>query len=155
MFITDADTQVPPHWLTRIAAHFEATPTLGAVYGPVHRPDGRSIQRWALRYPITWVLWASNQTGHSLWWGSNFAVRREVFHAAGGFPVDWPSGEDTDLSLRVSRITHVRSDSNLIVQASSRRAREGWSRVAGRSTINALNRFVLRRQPPLPLTDIR
>jgi len=152
---TDADTTVPAFWLARIAAHFEADPDLGAVYGPVHWPDGRTVEQLALRYPATWVLWISNWLGRSLWWGSNFAVRREVFHAAGGFPVDWPSGEDTDLSLRVSRIAPVRFDPDLIVHASSRRIREGWSRVASRSAMNGLNRFVLRRRPPLPMPDIR
>ena len=152
---TDADTQVPSYWLARIAAHFEADPTLGAVYGPVHWPDGRLVERWALRYPVTWALWASNRARRSLWWGSNFALRREVFRAAGGFPADWPSGEDTDLSLRVSRIAAVRFDPDLVVQASSRRMREGWNRWAGRSTMNGLNRFVLRRAPSLPMPDIR
>jgi cellulose synthase/poly-beta-1,6-N-acetylglucosamine synthase-like glycosyltransferase len=152
---TDADTQVSSHWLACIAAHFEADPTLGAVYGPVHWPDGRLVERWALRYPVTWALWASNRAGRSLWWGSNFALRREVFRAAGGFPADWPSGEDTDLSLRVSRIAAVRFDPDLVVQASSRRMREGWNCWMGRSTMNGLNRFVLRRAPSLPMPDIR
>jgi len=113
------------------------------------------VERWLLRYPVTWALWASNRIRRSLWWGSNFAVRRDVFFAAGGFPVDWPSGEDTDLSLRVSRLAPVHFDPDLIVHASSRRAREGWSRVAGRSIINGLGRFVLGQPPPLPMSDIR
>jgi len=151
---TDADTRVPSHWLARIASHFKADPALGAVYGPVHWPDARLIEQWALRYPVTWVLWASNRARRSLWWGSNFAVRREIFYAVGGFPVDWPSCEDTDLSLRVSRIVSVRFDPKLIVYASHRRMREGWLRVVSRSTVDTLNRFVLRR-PPLPMPDIR
>ncbi len=36
---TDADTVVPPFWVSRIAAHFWADPVLGAVYGPVYWPD--------------------------------------------------------------------------------------------------------------------
>lgn len=152
---TDADSQVPADWLARIAAHFESDPTLGALYGPVHWPEGHLIERWALRYPITWILWLSNKVGCSLWWGSNFAVRADVFHAAGGFSVDWPSGEDTDLSLRVDRLAPVRFDPELIVHASNRRSREGWPRVAARSTMGVLYRFVLRQPPPLPMTDIR
>ena len=138
---TDADTTVPAFWLARIAAHFEADPDLGAVYGPVHWPNGRPVEQLALRYLATWVLWASNRVGRSLWWGSNFAV-------------DWPSGEDTDLSLRVSRIAPVRFDPDLTVHASNRRVREGWGRMVSRSTVGMVNRFVLR-QPPLPMPDIR
>jgi len=155
MASTDADTRVPADWLARIVAHFEADPALGAVYGPVHWPEGHPIEQWALRYPVTRVLWVSNRVGRSLWWGSNFAVRREIFYAAGGFPVDWPSGEDTDLSLRVSRLAPIRFDPDLVVHASSRRSREGWHRVAGRSTVAAVNRFMLRRPPSLPMKDIR
>jgi len=152
---TDADTVVPPFWVARIAEHFRADPALGAVYGPVYWPDGRQMEQLLVRYPITWGLWASNRVRRSLWWGSNFAVRREVFREAGGFPVDWTSGEDTDLSLRVSRIAPVRFDPDLVVHASSRRTREGWHHVIGSSTVNALSRFVLRRPPPLPMHDIR
>jgi len=152
---TDADTVVPPFWVARIAAHFRADPALGAVYGPVYWPDGRQMEQLLVRYPITWGLWASNRVRHSLWWGSDFAVRREVFQEAGGFPVDWASGEDTDLSLRVSRIAPVRFDPDLVIYASGRRGREGWHRVVKRSTVNAVSRFLLRRPPPLPMTDIR
>jgi len=152
---TDADTVAPSFWVARIAAHFQGDPALGGLYGPVHWPAARSMERLWLRYPVTGVLWASNRIRRSLWWGSNFAVRREVFHRAGGFPVDWPSGEDTDLSLRVSRIAPVRFDRLLVVYASPRRVREGWASLGKRTLVNAASRFVLRRPPPLPMSDIR
>jgi glycosyltransferase involved in cell wall biosynthesis len=151
---TDADTRVPPDWLARIAAHFERNPALGGVYGPVHWPEGRIGERLMLRYPGTWALWASNRAGRSLWWGSNFAVRREVFWQAGGFPVDWPSGEDTDLSLRVSRLASVRFDPALVVWASNRRVQEGGGQMFQRGLANVVNRFFLRRAPR-PMPDFR
>ena len=144
---TDADTRVPPDWLARIDADFEGDPALGGVYGPVHWPDGRPGERLMLRYPGTWALWASNRAGRSLWWGSNFAVRREVFWQAGGFPVDWPSGEDTDLSPRVSRTAGVRFDPALVVRTSNRRAKEGGAKIVQRGMVNVVNRFLLRRSP--------
>ena len=150
---TDADTILPPDWLARIAGHFAADPGLGGVYGPVHWLDGRLHQRWALRRPITWGLALSNQMGRSLWWGSNFAVRRDVFWQAGGFPVGWASGEDTDLSLRVDRFARVRFDPHLVVLASSRRMREGWG-LLWRALVSPIRRFLLGR-PPVPLPDIR
>jgi len=153
---TDADTVVSSFWVARIAAHFRTAPALGAVYGPVHWSDCRLAEQLALRYPVTWLLWASNHVRRSLWWGSNFALRRQVFWEAGGFPVQWGegSGEDTDLSLRVSRIAPVRFDPDLVVYASPRRAREGWPNLGRRLVVNSINRFVLRR-PPAPLPDIR
>ena len=151
---TDADTRVPPDWLERIAAHFERDSTLGGVYGPVHWPEGRPGERLMLRYPGTWALWASNRARRSLRWGSNFAVRREVFWQAGGFPVDWPSGEDTDLSLRVNRLAPVRFDPALVVWASNRRAQEGGWQMLQRGLANVVNRFFLRRTPR-PMPDFR
>jgi len=91
---TDADTRVTPQWLARITGHFREDPALGGVYGPVHWYDGRPAEQLALRHPAAWALWISNRIRHDLWWGSNFAVRCEVFWRAGGFPVDWPSAED-------------------------------------------------------------
>jgi len=152
---TDADTRVTPGWLAQIAAHFRDDPALGGAYGPVHWYDGRPVEQLALRYPATWVLWMSNRIRHDLWWGSNFAVRREVFWKAGGFPVDWPSWEDTDLSLRVSRTARVRFDPDLVVYASSRRKGEGWAKIARDTAIHAVERFVLRRPPSLPMIDLR
>jgi len=149
---TDADTVLPPDWLARIAGHF-ADPNLGGVYGPVHWFDGRLHQRWTLRYPISWGLAVSNQVGRSLWWGSNFAVRQDVFWQAGGFPVDWLAGEDTDLSLRVNRIARVRFDPHLVVLSSSRRMGEGWG-LLRRSAVSLPRRFLAGR-PPVPLPDIR
>jgi len=153
---TDADTTVPPFWVSRIAAHFRANPALGAVYGPVHWPDGRPVEQLLVRYPVTWGLWASNRVRRSLWWGSNFAVRQEVFWEAGGFPVRWGagSGEDTELARQVRRIAPVRFDPRLIVHASSRRTREGLVGVGKRTAVSIVNRSVLRRSP-LPFPDIR
>lgn len=152
---TDADTIVPPDWLACIAAHFQAAPDLGGVYGPVHWHDGRPIERLILRHVATRGQWLSNRARRDLWWGSNFAVRRAVFWQAGGFPVDWPCWEDNDLSLRVSRIARVRFDPNLVVYASSRRAREGWAKLGRDTTIRAVERFVLRRPPSIPMVDLR
>jgi len=152
---TDADTRVTPDWLARIAAHFRDDPALGAVYGPVYWYDGRPVEQWMLWYPVAWTQWLSNRARRDLWWGSNFAVRREVFWKSGGFPVDWPSWEDNGLSLRVRRIAPVRFDPNLVVYASSRRTREGWVKLGRDTTIQAIERFVLRRPPSLPMVDLR
>ena len=151
---TDADGMVCPTWVAGILSHFRADPDLGGVYGPVYWPDGRLLERMLLRYPATWVLWSSNRVGRTLWWGSNFAVRREVFHAAGGFPTDWRSCEDTDLSLRISRIARIRYDPAMVVRASPRRAREGWATIGRRTMADLANRFLLGRPPPA-FPDIR
>ncbi len=151
---TDADTRVTPYWLAHMAAHFHGT-SLGGVYGPVRWYDGRQIERWAVRYPFLWAQWLGHRTQRYLWWGSNFAVRSDVFCESGGFPVDWPSWEDVELSTRVRRVAPVRYDPRLVVYASSRRAREGWLKMARVALTNAVECFVLRRRPSLPMVDVR
>jgi glycosyltransferase involved in cell wall biosynthesis len=152
---TDADTCVTPRWLARIAAHFRDDPALGAVYGPVYWYDGRPVDRWLLRHPVGWVQRLGHVSCRDLWWGSNFAVRRSVFWRAGGFPVEWLTGEDTDLSLRVCRAARVCFDPDLLVYSSARRAQEGWGRLGRRVMTDAVERFVLRRPPSLPMIDLR
>jgi glycosyltransferase involved in cell wall biosynthesis len=152
---TDADAVVPSFWVARIAAHFREDPALGGVHGPVRWYDGRPVDQWVQRYPIAWAQWLSHRAQRDLWWGSNFAVRREVFWKAGGFPLDWPRGEDNDLSLRVRRIARVRFDPDLAVYASSRRVQEGWFKLGRVALIDAVERFVLRRSPSQPMVDLR
>lgn len=151
----DADTRVAPRWLAQITAHFREDPTIGAVYGPVNWYDGRPMERWALKYAFTWAQWLGHRTRHEFWWGSNFAVRREVFEKAGGFPVDWPSWEDIGLSARVGRVARTCFDRHLVVYASSRRSQEGWLTVGRVALTNAAECIVLRRPPSLPMTDMR
>ena len=147
---------MPPFWVGRVAAYFREDPTLGAVYGPVRWYDGRPVDQWVQQYPIAWAQWLSHRAQLDLWWGSNFAVRRDVFCAAGGFPLQWGagSGEDTDLARRVSRIATVRFDPDLVVCASSRRMREGWARLAKREATSIVNRLVLRRRHVPPISNI-
>ncbi|MCD6285830.1 MAG: glycosyltransferase family 2 protein [Anaerolineae bacterium] len=152
---TDADTCVAPFWLARSVAHFREDPALGGVYGPVRWYDGQPADQWVLQHPVVWAQWLSHRARRDLWWGSNFAVRREIFWKAGGFPVDWATGEDTDLSLRVSRIARVRFDPDLVVYTSSRRAQEGWFKLARGTLTGAVERFMLRRPPSQPMVDLR
>ncbi len=151
---TDADTAVSPNWLACIAENFNTYPSCGGVYGPVYWWDGKPVERWVLSYPVTWVLSLSNQVRRSLWWGSNFAIRRDIFFDVGGFSTNIPSGEDTDLSLRVNRYANIRFDPKLIVYSSSRRAKRGYTRLTYDFAQHVVDRFVLQRPLP-PMIDIR
>jgi glycosyltransferase involved in cell wall biosynthesis len=154
---TDADTVVPPFWLARIAGHFNGNPELGGVYGPVYWYDGRLHERLIMQYPVTWALMLSNRMGRTLWVGSNFAVRAEVFWQVRGFE-DYDGqtlmGEDIYLSLRLSRVTRIVFDPDLVVFASARRTQEGYLNFLGRVAASTA-RVVFLRQPPVPMPDIR
>jgi hypothetical protein len=99
----------------------------------------------------------SNRMGCTLWVGSNFAVRTEAFWQVRGFE-DFDGqtlmGEDIYLSLRLSRMTRIIFDPDLVVFASARRTREGYLNFLGRVAASTA-RVVLLRQPPVPTPDIR
>lgn len=152
---TDADTAVSEDWLSHIATAFSRQPHLGGIYGPVYWPDGQPVERWMLRYPGSWILALSNCFQHSLWWGSNFAVSREAFQAVGGFATQMPSGEDTDLSLRINRYFTIHYDPEMAAYSSARRiAHSGRVRYAYQTADHIVRRFIAHDPLP-PMLDFR
>jgi len=146
---TDADTAVSEDWLARIAAAFSRNPHLGGIYGPVYWPDGQAVERWMLEYPASWVMTITNRLRYSLWWGSNFAVSCDAFRLVGGFSTEMPSGEDTDLSLRMSRYFTIHYDPDLIAYSSARRiAKVGPVRYSYQTVEHAVRRFILQDALP-------
>jgi len=154
---TDADTVVPPFWLTRIAAHFTQDHELGGVCGPVYWPDGQLHERLVMKYPVTWALAVSNRVGCSWWVGSNFAVRAQVFWLVDGFrgfDPDGLLGDDFYLSLQVNHKARVRFDPDLVVHSSARRVREGYFHYLQRMALSTV-RVVALRKSALSTPDIR
>jgi glycosyltransferase involved in cell wall biosynthesis len=154
---TDADTRVPPWWLERIAVDFAREQALGGACGPVYFADGRLHERLIMRYPVTWAMSLANRLGHTLWGGSNFAVRAEVFWQVGGFSGfdnAGLAGEDIYLAQQLRRVTRLLFDPRLAVYTSARRTREGYASILRRNAVS-LARVALLRQSPLPWPDIR
>jgi cellulose synthase/poly-beta-1,6-N-acetylglucosamine synthase-like glycosyltransferase len=91
---TDADSRVPPTWLTHLLAEARAGAeiTLGTVQPAVGVPP--SIEaRWLARHHL--------RDGHPHVHGANLAVRGDVHAALGGWRA-LRSGEDVDLARRVA-----------------------------------------------------
>lgn len=86
LFITDADVQVPPTWLTGMLAEFG--PETGIVTGTT-LVVGRSI--WARLQALDWLLaFGLIELATYLKWpltgsGNNMALRRTAYDAVGGF----------------------------------------------------------------------
>lgn len=128
---TDADTVVPPNWLSAIARRFQEHPEAIAAAGYFRLRDGPVLARVltrvgdALSPAIARCLpWAWN------FCGNNYAVRASAFRAVGGFNPALPYGEDVDLCLRLRRLGKVVYAPEMRVTTSGR----GYMRNLWRST---------------------
>ncbi len=87
---TDADTQVPEHWLQR---HYElASQGVEVLVGTVE-PGGRHVDPALLR---RWFAHHDLREGHGHVHGANLGIRADVLRHLGGFP-DQGLHEDRDL----------------------------------------------------------
>jgi len=120
----DADTVCPPEWLGQVVAAFARDPALSVVSGsgefydagPLTRRLGKSWWVGGLYWSMTLYL------GHPPIFGSNFAMRREVWDEIG--PEVHREArdihDDLDLSLHVKPWMTVRYDRDLVVGISAR-----------------------------------
>lgn len=138
---TDADTVVPPDWLSRFAREYEKRGDVVAVGGEIVFCEP-NLRGWLFTRGLLPVLNRADRSrpqGPHLW-GANFSVRRSVFEAAGGWNLDFNLQVDTELSERLRRFGRVILLEDVPVYTSCRR----WNRMLGRSLfLYATNFFSL------------
>ena len=125
----DADCRAPLAWLARVEHRFVLEPALVAVSGAYRFYDwdwwGRALIRV---YDVT-VAPATNMVTRVLglgtvFYGGNFAVRREALEAIGGFDTSIEfHGEDTNVGRRLFQIGPVRLCADCWLHTSARRYR--------------------------------
>jgi glycosyltransferase involved in cell wall biosynthesis len=96
---TDADSQVPPHWLAAMVE--EADSGAHVVLGTVQPGAGLAgdvSRRWHARH--------IGNDGHPHVHGANFGIRADAYLALGGWPRQ-PSGEDELLAARARSAGHL------------------------------------------------
>jgi len=110
----DADCRAPLTWLERVEAHFARDRTLIAMSGPYRYYDWDWWGRLLIRAydftvaPATQVLVKYVLRLGTIFYGGNFAVRRDALEQIGGFDTSIEfHGEDTNLGRRLSRIGKV------------------------------------------------
>ena len=124
----DADCRAPRTWLDRIERRFAADPSLIALSGNYRYYDwdwwGRTLLR-AYDFtlgPATHLLVKYVLRIGVVFYGGNFAVRRESLEQIGGFDTSIEfHGEDTNLGRRLSRVGRVELRYDCFLYTSARR----------------------------------
>lgn len=124
----DADCRAPIEWLARVEAQFDRRPDLLALSGNYRFYDwdwwGRTLLRaydWTLG-PATHVLVKYVLRLGVVFYGGNFAVRRQALAAIGGFDTSIAfHGEDTNLGRRLFAAGPVVLRYDCFVYTSARR----------------------------------
>jgi cellulose synthase/poly-beta-1,6-N-acetylglucosamine synthase-like glycosyltransferase len=158
----DADTMLPPGWLTTVAKKFGADPELVALSGPFIYYDLSTLDRTLTRvfYGIGYVLHLFNHyvlRNGAMLQGGNFVIRRDAFQSVGGFDTSIAFyGEDTDVACRLAKVGKVTWTWSLPMYASGRRLKkEGIVASGWRYTINHLSVIFLKRPVTVLYKDIR
>lgn len=158
----DADTELPPGWITKVLDNFDSNPDLVGLSGPYVYYDLSLWNQFLVRlfYVAAFLVYLLNRfvlRVGSMIQGGNFVIRRSAWLKAGGFDTSISFyGEDTDVAVRLSRVGPVKWTFGLPMRTSGRRlAREGVVQTAGRYVLNYF--WVTFRGKPVTkdYTDIR
>jgi cellulose synthase/poly-beta-1,6-N-acetylglucosamine synthase-like glycosyltransferase len=104
----DADTTYPPNWLSSLLGAL-ADPEVVAVTGTARIDDLSGWQNVVFNICQPLAMWCYRLAlGHHCLSGFNFAIRRNVYRASGGFDPALNAEEDADLSRRVARLGKIR-----------------------------------------------
>lgn len=124
----DADCRAPLAWLERVERRFLRDPRLVAISGPYRYYDWDWWGRLLVRlYDVTLAPATQMLVKHVLrlgtvFYGGNFAVRREALAAIGGFDTSIEfHGEDTNVGRRLHAVGPVRLCLDCWLHTSARR----------------------------------
>jgi glycosyltransferase involved in cell wall biosynthesis len=122
LFSTDADTQVPPTWIDSLIAAIQSNPKNVAAVTSAVIHDFSAVKN-ALYNAICWIAVRHSETLY----GFSFAVKREIYHASGGFDAESDAEEDVELGYKVRKLGRIKFV-NLPVPTSGRRFKHGLIR---------------------------
>lgn len=123
---TDADTIVPETWIESIAKGFATRPDAVALVGASVIDDCDRATNFLYNHGLPMVLkgaWIMG--GHGWLNGYSCAIRANAYRASGGFDAALNAGEDTELSIRLSKFGSINLVHALDVRFSGRRFKHG------------------------------
>ena len=158
----DADTLLPPGWITTVLTAFATDRDLVALSGPFIYYDLSRFGRFLVQifYYAAFVVYLVNRhvlRVGSMVQGGNFVFRRSAWLAVGGYDRTIAFyGEDTDVARRLTRVGAVRWTFALPMYASGRRLKaEGMLTIGFRYAVNYLWVTFAGRPFTADYTDIR
>lgn len=135
---TDADTYIPPDWLSRLASSLEDRRVVG-VHGKLLPLDGNRFENDFCNYvlpPYSQLMVQINKPSVP---GSNFAVRRKAFNEVGGFNTKLVTAEDVDICNRIKALGKFVYNPDAVVYVSTRRVRKwGYLKMFSFYTLNSI-----------------
>jgi glycosyltransferase involved in cell wall biosynthesis len=158
----DADTIIPPGWLSQVLAQFAAEPGLVGLSGPYTYYGVPQRVNWVVGayYRAAFLAYLINRhvlRVGSMLQGGNFVVSREAMRKIGSNAANFSFyGEDTDLACRLSKVGGVKFSFKLPAQSSGRRlVGEGVFTIGVRYTMNFFWTTFLKRPFTETWEDIR
>lgn len=109
LFFIDADVVIGPGVVSRVVEFFNAHPDVAAVFGSYDASPRATSLVSRYRNLLHHFVHQNGNTEASTFWAGCGAVRREVFHAIGGFDdkrFTRPSIEDIELGYRLREAGH-------------------------------------------------
>ncbi len=139
----DADTIIPPGWLTEVLRQFERSKNLVGLSGPYvyYGVPAKINLVVAAYYRMAWLAYVFNHfvlNIGAMLQGGNFVVKREAMLKLGNPDHRFSFyGEDTDMANRLSKVGTVKFTFRLPAQSSGRRlVGEGVFTIGLRYTMN-------------------
>jgi glycosyltransferase involved in cell wall biosynthesis len=131
--LSDADSQAPPDWLTKLNDIFNSDEKIVAA-GGLFRFSGVSFTVDLLANKIflpfnAWILKKFISPRSAFLTGSNMAIRKTAYEKCGGFDPKYVYGEDNELAVRAMQCGKVFFDSTLFVKTSFRRYSGGHKNI--------------------------
>lgn len=153
----DADTRMPPGWLTQVAERFGEDKTLVCFSGPYTFYDLSFLERhlaWLYWLVLVWPTYLF--TGFMAV-GGNFAARKEALVQIGGFDTSIAFyGEDANIARRLHAAGQSGFSMRLYMPTSARRLKaEGIFTTAFRYAGNFLSEAFLKKPATMSYRDIR
>ena len=122
---TDADTIVPPDWLTKIIASLNQ-PGISFVYSGYKVSDGWLPYRLHVNLVLPFIILFQHLIGLPFAPGQNTAFWKKLGLKVGGYPVNFKIAEDLEMARRIKSVGRIVYRSDNFVTSSGRRGMEGW-----------------------------